>query len=187
MSLDSGPRFRPSHVRQEGDDPISLAIVLNLTGPGWPMLNDIDKGFGLTARDHVSVYVLACGLVRLFDDVPADDERLKQIAEDGFRVLTERTATVCKQPIEFRDGLAYAVHELAKVPGRRVLLTITDGEDSGSKITWNDLRIAAQGSGTAIFGMRVEPFGWVPGEDQFDALCQLSGGLLAAVRGSAIQ
>jgi len=29
VSLDAGPQFRPKHVRQEGDDPITLGILLD--------------------------------------------------------------------------------------------------------------------------------------------------------------
>ncbi len=32
ISLDSGPQFRPTHVRTEGDDPISLSILLDARG-----------------------------------------------------------------------------------------------------------------------------------------------------------
>jgi hypothetical protein len=32
ISIDSGPWFRATHVRQEGEDPISLSILLDLSG-----------------------------------------------------------------------------------------------------------------------------------------------------------
>ena len=32
VSLDGGPKFRATHVRREGDDPISLAILLDVSG-----------------------------------------------------------------------------------------------------------------------------------------------------------
>jgi hypothetical protein len=32
VSIDSGPWFRATHVRQEGDDPISLSILLDVSG-----------------------------------------------------------------------------------------------------------------------------------------------------------
>ncbi len=37
VSLDGGPRFRITHARLEGDDPISLAIVLDVSQP-FPLL-----------------------------------------------------------------------------------------------------------------------------------------------------
>ena len=42
VSVDSGARFRVSHVRLEGDDPISLAILLDVNQP-FP---DLIKGMG---------------------------------------------------------------------------------------------------------------------------------------------
>ena len=34
VSLDAGPWFPATHVRREGDDPISLSILLDVTGDG---------------------------------------------------------------------------------------------------------------------------------------------------------
>ncbi len=41
ISVDSGPRFRPTHIRQEGDDPISLSILLDASGPENDLLPTI--------------------------------------------------------------------------------------------------------------------------------------------------
>src|SRR6266576_5581605 len=69
ISVDSGPRFRPTHVRPEGDDPISLAILLDARGPEDDLLPKIDAAIAdlaplsLQARDHVSVYALDCTMI----------------------------------------------------------------------------------------------------------------------------
>jgi hypothetical protein len=70
ISLDEGPLFRATHVRVEGDDPISLSIVLDVNGSQMELLRKIDEAIAglaplsLGARDHVSVYTLDCSLVR---------------------------------------------------------------------------------------------------------------------------
>jgi len=38
-------------------------------------------------------------------------------------------------------------------PGHRVILALTDGIDRGSRTDWNSLRLSAQASGVAIFGL----------------------------------
>ena len=66
ISIDSGPRFRPSYVRLEGNDPISLSILLDARGPEDDLLPKIDAAIAglaplsLQARDQVSVYALDC-------------------------------------------------------------------------------------------------------------------------------
>ena len=38
LSLDSGPTFQPTHVRMEGDDPISMAILIDTMVPKSELL-----------------------------------------------------------------------------------------------------------------------------------------------------
>jgi len=38
LSLDSGPAFQPTHVRMEGDDPISMAILIDTMVPKSELL-----------------------------------------------------------------------------------------------------------------------------------------------------
>ena len=69
ISLDSGPQFRATHVRPEGDDPISLSILLDARGSQDDLLPKIDAAIAdlaplsLQARGHVSIYALDCSLI----------------------------------------------------------------------------------------------------------------------------
>src|SRR5215469_15739200 len=66
VSLDGGPKFRVTHARLEGDDPISLAILLDVRQPEASLMGRIDDAIAglaplsLTARDQLSVYALDC-------------------------------------------------------------------------------------------------------------------------------
>ena len=49
ISIDDGPLFRATHVRLEGDDPISLSILLDVHGTDRDLLKKIDDAIaGLT-------------------------------------------------------------------------------------------------------------------------------------------
>src|ERR1700754_666510 len=83
VSVDSGPWFRATHVRREGDDPISLAVLLDMrfgSGDFIPKLRDTIADLApslLHERDHVSIYVLGCDLMRSLNDVPVDAGQLR--------------------------------------------------------------------------------------------------------------
>ena len=73
VRIDSGPWFHPTSVRQEGDDPISLAILLDVQGKESNLMSAIDKEIAdlapnfLHPQDHVSIYALDCALTQSAD------------------------------------------------------------------------------------------------------------------------
>ncbi|HXC96640.1 MAG TPA: hypothetical protein VNU92_13155 [Edaphobacter sp.] len=196
VSIDSGPWFPATHVRQEGEDAISLSILLDISGREadlMPKMADAIAGLAPTmlhAKDHVSVYALDCSLIRSLSDAPADAETLKNAVNGALQswLLRKQDKTKnCKQSIHLWDALAYVIAELYKVPGRRVVLVVSDGEDQGSLHKWNEVREFAQETGSAVFGMNYIPpyaadmrsrFFLRSTEDPFLAVCELSGGMI---------
>ncbi len=84
VSLDSGPEFRPRRVRQQGEDPIALGILLDTSeGDAKGMLKNIDFAVAslapesLEVRDHVSVYGFDCHLTRSLNGISANPAQLK--------------------------------------------------------------------------------------------------------------
>jgi hypothetical protein len=53
LSLDSGPRFRPTYVRREGDDPISLAILIDASKPDNELLPSLIKAIAALPPDFL--------------------------------------------------------------------------------------------------------------------------------------
>jgi hypothetical protein len=171
VSLDAGPWFPATHVRREGDDPISLSILLDVGGDGgllMPMMAGAIAGLApgsLQPQDRVSVYALDCSLVKAASDVPADSAGLKQAVDEGLSSWTARSSkkrakgaeSDCKKPEYLWDALAELTDGLHKLPGRRVILVMSDGEDKGSAHTWNQVRAEAQVAGVAIFGLKYTP------------------------------
>jgi hypothetical protein len=194
VNFDSGPWFHATHVRLEEDDPISLAILLDAKGAGelMPGIDDAIADLAplsLHARDHVSVYALDCQLIRSANDVPAGHLQLKdevdRALESWANHRKDKHAPPCRNQVHLWDAMGYISTQLRKLPGRRVLLAVTDGNDRGSVNTWNMLRFYDQTAGIAVFGITDFPWaantryllGW-HGENPFASLCELSGGIV---------
>jgi hypothetical protein len=194
VSLDGGPEYRSTHVRLEGDDPISLSILVDARGQEAELMPKIDEAvaglapLSLRPRDHVSVYVLDCDLIRVSDDVPAGPEELKHTMVAALQLWTNRGgskhAQDCQKPVGLRDALAYTSNALYSLPGRRVILAVTEGYDSRSRRSWKDLSSVAQEMGVTIFGLSYAPDEPVKGHfprmgySPFVSVCEMSGGMV---------
>jgi hypothetical protein len=193
VSIDSGPRFRPTHVRPEGNDPISLAILLDTSGPEDELLSKIDEAIAslaplsLLPQDHISIYALDCSLTRSLNDASVRQVDLKRAVDLVLEPWTYRKknkhAPRCQQSAHLWDALSFIVQNLYHLPGRRVILALTNGSDKGSRNPWNETRLFAQASGVAIFGLayRDPYFRLYQGagyEDAFNSVCELSGGMV---------
>ncbi len=167
ISIDSGPWFRATHVRQEGDDAISLSILLDAGGDSsklMPKMADAIGGLaplGLHEKDHVSIYAMDCELVRSLNDVPAESAHLKLGVDAALESWRTRQKAVqmehCQQKLHLWDSLAFVISQLSKLPGRRVVLVVSDGNDKGSRHTWKEVRAFAEAKGVAIFGVSYSP------------------------------
>jgi hypothetical protein len=208
VSIDSGRWFRATHVRQEGDDTISLSILLDTGGNSAALLPKIGDAIGKLAplslhpRDRVSVYALNCSLVRSLNDAPADSVLLKKGVESVLELSMLRKSNQGEKSCGLRgrlwDGLGQVAVSLAALPGRRVILVVTDGHDTGSKHTWNEVREFAQAKGIAVFALNFAPpssvgmgssrpgrGGYLPSgggpfavENALASVCELSGGIV---------
>jgi hypothetical protein len=195
VTFDGGPPFQASHVRLEGDDPISLTILLDMSGPdleAGTKLEDAIAGLAplsLSAKDHVSIYGLDCVFTRYASDVPADQAHLKRLVHEALQSANDRRhakhSSKCVSPVQLWDGLAFVTNQLSGAPGRRVILAVSDGVDKGSRNRWNEVRVFAQASAVAVFGLSYTP--WLPEnflgvgsamEDPFRSICELSGGVV---------
>lgn len=204
VSLDSGPEFKPDHVRVEGDDPVSFALLIDATKPKSILLPRIEESFAQLAEssfkpsDNVSIYVMSCSLVRTAYNLPSDPSSLKGALKEALATAGAEQADhkdSCKAGIPLWDSIAVVTLQLQKLSSYRVLIAITDGHDSGSKNSWNEVRLLAQRTSVAVFGVSPVPDKPLPAsalesmlhgalpdnsfdeEDPFDIICQLSGGI----------
>lgn len=186
VSLDRGPRFRVTHARLEGDDPISLAILLDVEQPDPRLMGKIDDAIAglapdyLRPADRVWVYAMDCGLVRATDEGATDPATLKQHVDVALKAWKDRAWTKakdCKKPSHLWDSLVTITGALSREPGRRVILAVTDGNDRGSKYTFNGPGQLAQERGVAIFGLiRPDDRALVFG-DTLRLVCEETGGI----------
>jgi hypothetical protein len=189
VSLDGGRKLRATHARLEGDDPISLTILLDLSQSNNGIMAVADQAIAslaplsLHAKDEVSIYALDCHLVHPTEQGTTDAATLKRqvgLLLQQSQIRDQRDAKRrCQNPLYLWDSLAIIVQTLSKRPGRRVILAVTDGVDRGSRSSWNALRFSAQTRSVAIFGL-VQPTGLrnTPEEFPFNDVCQMSGGIV---------
>jgi VWFA-related protein len=170
VSLDSGPWFPATHVRPEGDDPITLSILMDTSGDGGLLMPKMAEAIAslapesLRSQDHISVYALDCSLISGPSDVPANPAALKQAVNGTLSSWTERHSrkrgvadSDCRQKEHLWDTLAKLTDSLHTLPGRRVILVMSDGNDDGSAHAWNQVIEQAQGASVAIFGLKYSP------------------------------
>ena len=166
LSVDSGPRFKPTHVRREGDDPIELAILIDVTRPKNELLKAIDVSLGELARtalrpwDRVSIYAMDCNLTRTAYNIPADPAKVRNLVEAAMDASGDHSrkgkTSPCKQALPLWDSMASVATQLYALQGRRVLLVLTDGVDRGSSVHWSRLLQVLQVTSTATFGLMTE-------------------------------
>ena len=197
ISLDSGPLFRPTDVRLEGDDPITLAILLDLSMDRNELPPNLSEDIAnlvpgsLHPKDHVSVYALDCNLVRSSTDIPADINAIKNgidAALQSSETQGKKGHATCEDSVLLWGALGVMARQISGLPGRRVILAITSGYDGGSKLKWVDLKHFAQAESIAIFGLSMPSYDaalrnkYAGGENPFNIICQQTGGLILQPR-----
>jgi hypothetical protein len=197
VSIDSGRWHAATHVRQEGDDPISLAILLDVSGDEADLMSKIAGAIAdlaplsLHPQDTISVYALDCSLIHSVKNAPPTSGELKvavnDVLEQWVLRIHQKHPENCRENIHLWDTLVYIVGQMSRLPGRRVILAASQGHDSGSVMKWNEVRSYAQKAGVAIFGLVYVPifattrdlalrqFGT---ESPFLSVCELSGGMI---------
>jgi hypothetical protein len=189
LSLDRGRRFQPSHVRVEGDDPISLAIVMDVSGEEDSLLMWIDGALAQLAErslrpgDRVALYAVNCTWKRSEVGMPVSADGIRA---DVRRLLQEAgrdRGTECGAKPHLWDALEEATRALSDSPARRVILAVTDGRDAGSERRWHQAQMYAQFRGVAIFGLTD---GYLyqkrPREDPYQSICWANGGAILTTR-----
>jgi hypothetical protein len=186
VSINKGPKFRVTHARVEGNDPVSVSILLDIGQPNANVMGRIDEvvaalpSLSLTARDHLSVSVLYCQLDTFPVSNPTSRAGVEQsvaaVAKSLNALLGVGQRRSCVDRMYFWDAVTVVTRRLRAEPGLRVMLVISDGFDGGSKNTPKLAGEYAQESSVAIFGLTDAPI--YMGESALNVVCQSSGGIL---------
>ncbi len=192
VSLDSGKQFAPTHVRMEGADPLSLAILIDV---GVKHRSDLVGELAaataematkeLHPQDRISIYLLSCSLLRTVYEVQPFPGLLSSSIEEGLQSpkLGKNTAGAsCGTKVYLWGAMTSVINEMASATGRRAILIVGDGLDDGSAISWAKLHDYAGAEGVALFGLRNEGeigIAWQRDRsDAFRALCESTGGIV---------
>jgi hypothetical protein len=153
--------FHPVHARPQGDDPVALAILLDVSDTESRVLPELGSAFGKLARslhpqDRVAVYALDCKLTRVSDFAPPDAALLRTAGDNARKAATPRTDSHhrnCNDTLRLNDSLVALTDQVWEQTGRRVILAISRNADKGSIASDEIVHEAATGRGTAIFGI----------------------------------
>jgi hypothetical protein len=164
ITIDGGPVFHPTKMRIEGDDPISLAVLLDVGGDQSSVLRAFTQSFArlipgsLHPQDRVSIYAVDCKLMRTMKDQPAvDPSAIEQGVANALVVPGlhgNKTKPACGYNLHLWDTMVMVAQDMGDPPSRRVLLVVSLGREKGSK---NNLTTAADylsSKGVAVFGLR---------------------------------
>jgi hypothetical protein len=162
ISLDGGPRFHPSFLRPEGEDPISLAIVLDAGIYQYSLLNSVAAALPqfvattLHAQDHLSLFAVDCSLVRTLDNAPVSLVDVRSALRNllSSQSLHAARGRHCSSPPGVWASIAFAAHSLDGAPGRHVLLVVSPGDDDTGRISLPQVTDALVRFGASFFAMR---------------------------------
>lgn len=169
LSIDSGHPIHPKHVRVEGNEPIDLSILIDLSQSRTVLDPGLDDAVAsilpmyLPPASRVSVYFLDCHLTRTLDDATPESVSLKSAVARGLAAWSVQQAIpalpdgspgpTCAQPAGLFDSLAFIAESNSGRPGHRVVLALSTGIDRRSLLTWNQVRRIAASDSVAIFGL----------------------------------
>ena len=162
IAFDAGPRFHPSRIRLQGDDPITLGLLIDVSGSVSDLLPALTQDFStwvgasLKPQDHVSIYSLDCALFQtdsFQSSLPSVLQRDLDAALSSPLPHGSKSRPACSNSIRLRDSMGIVMTQLSKLPGRRVLLVISDGFDRTSHESWEDLRVDAATRDVSVFAM----------------------------------
>ena len=210
IRLDSGPAFHPTRMHLEGDEPLSIAILIDASGDQDRLLQTLPRSLAelahtsLNPHDRVSIYANDCHLVRSALDLAPDPAPLEAAINNALASPTLHDGKphgACSNTRHTWDAAAKAIEGLSGFPGRRVLLLVSSGYDHKSAYNPVTLRHLASRSSVAIFAVRDlvrfqgdftsmfrPPLERIylglanAAEEPFVELCESTGGLILTLR-----
>jgi hypothetical protein len=164
VRLDGGPPFQPSYVRQQGNEPIGLGIMvaadtsepeqlsrgLQAAFQGWPA--DL-----LNGTDRISIYVSGCRLVRSLNNASADltlsrDSIVNAASYSTFQATLEGGKDCSRLPME--AALEAAIYQIANTAKWKVLLVVMNGERPMDISSLRRVQAIAATQGVTLFAIK---------------------------------
>ncbi len=193
VKLGDGAWLRPNFVRQEGRDPIDLAILLDQNSPVSDLSRPLTQALSslgslsLTSVDHVSLFVMDCESVRV-TSIPADPAQVSDAIQSAVDPPGQTGKHTCREGGRLWDTLAVVARTLKQSPSRRAILAITEGKDHGSVVTQKDLADRAQSNAVAIFQLDPVNNSFGPQVNQgLPLIAESTGGLALGIESGSLK
>lgn len=159
----NGTQITPLSMRREGEDPLSLVILIDASRDSFHDLAKLGDEFAglvgsqLLPKDRITMYAADCTMTRSMNNGVPDAAALRKGVSDAMTFPTlhgGKDHSACGKTFPLWDDIAVAVAGLSHAPGRRAILLISSGESGGGKYDWLAVEQYAFDQGVAIFGLR---------------------------------
>lgn len=201
LRIDDGPAFAPTYLTIKPDAPLSIVIVLDVSGSEAGLLASFKTdlaawaGTALRPTDEVEFYTAGQKVRRATAFIPATSVGVTA----ALAGVTDKSGEEL-DPIKgaggtrLWDSMYYAAVDATQRPGVRVVLALTDGKDTGGRHPSSELMQYSAEHGVALFGLRYDSVMGSVGnvmsaasslgisllDRRFESICEQTGGLMLA-------
>jgi hypothetical protein len=164
IRLDGGPAFHPSYVRRQGNEPLSLSMLVDAeASEQWHLSTALQTAIGnvpsdlLHDTDRLSFFVSGCRLVRSLYNAPAnlnhDRETIVHAAADSNFKMAFDGEKSCQRPAVDKV-LETVISQFAADAKWKVLLIIESGERPMEARSLQEVQGIAAVRGVTIFAIK---------------------------------
>jgi hypothetical protein len=181
--------FPPMRIHRQGDDPFTLAVVMDVSrqhrfDAQLPDALALLRETALLPHDRLLLSAVNCQGVAYRGDTSTPDNVRKGTSEllaspKLHETLVKGRERPCDDQVRLLDGIAYALNRVAGQPGRHAVLVVSDGFDAGSITRMNDLEdLATNAAATVFVQPSVDMSGPNVRRSSLDPLVMISGGVV---------
>lgn len=195
LRVDDGPAFVPAYLTTQGDAPLSIAIVFDVSNSEAGLLGSFKSdlatwaGTALRPEDEVEFYTVGHEVRRAHPFLPASSEGVAAVLKNVTNKSGEEIDPMrAGGGTRLWDSMFYAAQDVSTRKGVRVVLALTDGKDTGGRHSTEELMKFSAEHGVALFGLRynsvmtgvntVMSLGMVLLDKRFDPVCEQTGGVV---------
>lgn len=166
IQLNADKPFHPASLRLEGEDPLSIAMLFDVSGDDKNFLSDFQKDFAgwasksLHTQDRVSIYTLDCNLMQTANSAPIHPDSLQASLNLALTSPLAHGASgkpSCAKSIRLRGSIVLIMRKLSERPGRHILLVVSSGRDGKSELSWSQINAEAGIDSVTVFALTPEP------------------------------
>jgi hypothetical protein len=187
IKLNGAQPFHPTSIRLEGDDPLSIAVLIDVSGDQAKLISALQKEFApwvnrsLRPQDHVSIFAVDCRIIQTSNDVPENASALQTGLDLALISPLSRGDSAqpsCGKSIRLTGSILFVMQKLSKLSGRRILLVVSSGRNGQANITWQQLETEAGIDSVTAFALSTHSPLESQGMRDLYSFTQHTGGLL---------